>query len=706
MKLVIVESPTKTRKLSDYLEGDFHIEASVGHVRDLPKSKLGVDLENDFEPTYKVTKGKGKVVKKLQNLAKDADEIYLAMDLDREGEAIAWHVKHLLKEAGVEDEAMYHRSTFNEITKKAVLEAIENPDTINMDLVDAQQARRILDRLVGYKISPVLWRKVRRGLSAGRVQSVALRLIVEREREREAFEPEEYWELDVGLAPASDGIDLDKVFDEEGSELDKLPEEVMIARVWRIDGERYKPGSQEDVDPVVADLKQAEYEVDDIKRKERRRYSKPPFTTSTLQQTASYELYFSAKQTMVLAQQLYEEGLITYHRTDAVNLSKKALKMARGHIKDEYGSKYLPKKPRAFKGKSKNAQEAHEAIRVTDVNVSKDEIPSKGKKLGENHAKLYDLIWRRYLASQMTPAVYDQTRVLIEAINPENEDREYQLKVNGSIMKFDGWTKLFPAGGDRTLPDVEKGQDLDYLDLNAAQKFTRPPARYSDATLVKELEKKGIGRPSTYASIISVIQDRSYVEKESKRFKPTVIGTTVNDFLIDHFPDIMDYDFTAQMEENLDKVSLGDKKWRKVVGNFWEPLEEKIEDVIENAERAKIPVEKLDKPCPECGEEEGGELVIRTGKYGKFISCNRFPDCKYTDDYQEKFEDMKCPLCKDGDVIIKKTRWGKKFYGCSRYPDCDWASWKKPDKDLDLTQEEWAEIQAKRNKKKKKKKKS
>ncbi len=694
MNLVIVESPTKARKLSGYLGKDFKIEASVGHVRDLPKSKLGVDLENDFEPSYVTVKGKGKVVKTLQKLAKKADAIYLAMDPDREGEAIAWHVQYLLEKAGIKDEEMFKRSTFHEITKAAVKKAIDNPGELNTALVDAQQARRVLDRLVGYKISPVLWRKVRRGLSAGRVQSVALRLIVEREREREAFEPDEYWELDAAVALEGLQFDVNKFF-VEGKEIEPMPDGVMISRMWRVNGKRYKPTSQEDVDPVVEGLKQAIYSVEKVQRKERRRFSKPPFTTSTLQQTSAHKLGYSAKKTMVLAQQLYEEGLITYHRTDAVNLSKKSLDMARDHIGKAYGDKYLPAKPRLFKGKSKNAQEAHEAIRVTDVQVTQDQIPSKGKKLGADHGKLYDLIWRRFIASQMTPAVYDQTRILIKA-EPEKKDDVYQLKTTGSILKFDGWMKLFRGSDDKVLPDMEAGDPLQYLDLHAAQKFTQPPARYSDATLVKELEKRGIGRPSTYASIISVIQARAYVVREQKRFKPTAIGSTVVDFLMEHFGKIMDYDFTAEMEEDLDRIARGEKEWKKIIKVFWQPMEEKIEKVIENAERAQVPVEKTGRKCPECGEKEGGEVVIRTGRYGKFLSCSRYPDCEYTEDYLEKYEDMKCPVCKDGDVIIKNTRWGKKFYGCSKYPECDWASWKQPDKDLQLTKKEWEAIKAER----------
>ncbi|MBD3250445.1 MAG: type I DNA topoisomerase [Candidatus Pacebacteria bacterium] len=707
MNLVIVESPTKARKLSGYLGKEFKIEASVGHVRDLPKTKLGVDLENNYEPTYLVSTDKRKVVKKLKDEAAKADKIYLAMDPDREGEAIAWHVKHILQKSlkkKADKDQFFLRSTFHEITKKAVSEAIEKPGEINSDLVDAQQARRVLDRLVGYKVSPVLWRKIRRGLSAGRVQSVALRLIVEREKEREAFKPDEYWEVDVALSPAKAKLDLKQVF-VDGSVEDDLPLEVMIARVHQVNGESYEPSKEADVKPVVKDLKSADYQVDQIERKERRYRSRAPFTTSTLQQTAAYALHFSSKKTMILAQQLYEEGLITYHRTDAVSLSKNAQQMARNHIKQVYGEKYLPAKARVFKGKSKNAQEAHEAIRVTDVKLIKDEVPSQGAKLGSDHARLYDLIWRRFVASQMTPAIYDQTQVLIKAVNPENKDNLYQLKTTGSVLKFDGWRKLFPTGNDQLLPELEEGEGLDYLDLSAVQKFTQPPARYNDASLVKELEKRGIGRPSTYASIISVIQDRGYVDKQNKYFLPTVIGTTVVDFLLEHFSGIMDYDFTAQMEDDLDAIARGEEAWKKVVAEFWEPMEGKIEKVIEQADRAKIPVEKTGETCPQCGKEEDGEIVIRTGRYGKFKSCSRFPDCDFTENLVETLGDRKCPLCKKGDIVIKNTRWGKKFYGCSQYPKCDWASWKEPEEGLSLTQEEWDKIQAEREKRKKKYKK-
>ncbi len=708
MNLVIVESPAKARKLKSYLGEKFEVEASVGHVRDLPKKELGVDVEKDFEPTYVIVYGKKKVVTELRRLAKKAEKIYLAMDPDREGEAIAWHVKNLLAEK-LKDADIFARATFHAITKEAVLEAINDPTTLNDDLVDAQQARRILDRLVGYKVSPVLWRKVRRGLSAGRVQSPALRLIVEKEREIEAFEPEEYWELDVALS--TEKVEPKTAFAED-KPLDELPAEVMIARVDELDGKKYEPGEEEEVTGVVKALPTANYQVKSIEKKERRRWSLPPFTTSTLQQQAAYRLGMTSKQTMRLAQQLYEEGLITYHRTDSTNLSKQALAMARDYIKENYGEKYLPKKARVFKSKSKNAQEAHEAIRVTNLQLAAETVPSQGPKLGQRHQQLYDLIWRRFVASQMEKAVYDQTRfdIMAESKAELREKlaketiktfKEAQLKVTGSVLKFDGWMKLFPSGTDTFLPDVDEQQLLHYLDLNAAQKFTRPPARYNDASLVKELESLGIGRPSTYASIISVLEDRNYVEREDKRFKPTLIGITVSDFLVENFKQIVDYDFTAEMEEDLDRIARGEKQWREVISEFYEPFEEKIEDVLENADRAKVPVEKTDRDCPECGESEGGKLVIRTGRYGKFYSCDRFPDCKYTENYVEKLDGFNCPLCGKGEVVIKNTRRGATFYGCSRYPDCDWASWKKPQKGEKISQEEWAEKQKKRAEKKK-----
>ena len=721
--LVIVESPTKARKLTDYLGENFTVAASVGHVRDLPKKSLGIDLDDDYQPLYEVSADKKKVVSKLRSLAKTADKIYLAMDPDREGEAIAWHLQYLLssqadstkkttskkKTSQKTATSKLLRATFHEITKPAVLAAIKQPGQINLDLVDAQQARRVLDRLVGYKISPVLWRKIRRGLSAGRVQSVAVRLIVEREREIQAFKSEEYWEFAVALSPQGllSADQLKKlsqagVIFAEGQVISDLPEGVLVAAVNKLDGKRLTISNQQQAQQVTSDLDKASYQVESVKKTERRRQSLPPFTTSLLQQAAANSLGFSAKQTMRLAQQLYEEGFITYHRTDSFNLASSAVAMARQFIEDEYGTQYLPAKPRYFSRKSKNAQEAHEAIRVTNAKLKPDQLLAKATNLSQRHVRLYDLIWRRFLASQMAAAVYDQTSIDITA---QYKKHSYQLKANGSINKFAGWRLLFKQSQDQVLPQVEAQQVLDLLEQNPMQKFTQPPARYNDASLVKELEKRGIGRPSTYAAIISVIVARGYVERQDKRFWATPIGMTVNDFLLAHFPDLIDYDFTAAMEEDLDDIANGDKEWVKVIDVFYQPLAKTIDQVLAEAKRVKIPVEKTGEACPECAklvkagelaEDEAGEIVIRSGKFGKFKSCSRFPDCKFTENIVETVPDRVCPLCGQGTVVIKNTRWGKSFFACSRYPECDWAAWKKPAADEHLTQKEWQEIKAKR----------
>lgn len=683
MNLVIVESPTKARKLSSYLGDDYIVEASVGHVRDLPKKNLGVDLENNFEPVYEPVPGKNKVISLLKKHAKGSKKIYLAMDPDREGEAIAWHIKHLLG-----DKHDYLRATFHQITKDAVLEAMAKPGKISMDLVDAQQARRVVDRLVGYKVSPVLWKKVRRGLSAGRVQSVALRLIVEREREIEAFKPEEYWEVEVGLNIADKKLTMF----EEGKVLQELPDGTFVAQVKKVKAKKYEPKKEADVTPVIKLLEKAGYTVVGIEQKDRQRHSLPPFTTSTLQQAAANRLGFSAKQTMAVAQNLYEEGLITYHRTDSFNLAPSAIKEAREVVVSDYGQQFLPDKPRVFAKKSKNAQEAHEAVRPTQASLKPDQL-DKVKGLQSRHHRLYDLIWRRFVASQMSPARYKQTKAIIEA----KHDKEIvELQANGSVQEFAGWTVLFANASDTILPELTEKQAVYLAELNPQQKFTPPPPRYNDASLIKELEKRGIGRPSTYASIISVILDRGYVEKLEKRFWATTTGKVVSDFLLKHFPTIMDYDFTAEMEEDLDRIARGEKEWKKVVKAFFTPLAKKIKDVEKNAERAEIPVEKTGETCPECGKKEHGEIVIREGKFGKFRSCSRFPDCKFTENIVEKLGGQHCPLCSEGEVIIKPTRWRRNFYGCSRYPDCDWASWKKPEPGLKVTKKEWAEEQKKR----------
>lgn len=663
MQLVLVESPTKARKLSQFLGKEFVVEASMGHVRDLPKHKLGVDVDHNFEPEYELSEGKKLVVAKLKKLALSADRIILATDPDREGEAIAWHLSALLKPAKLpkgkgKKSIEFVRSTFHEITKDAVQHAINNPGTLSLELFDAQQARRILDRLVGYYLSPVLWKKVRRGLSAGRVQSVALRLIVEREKEIRAFVPIAYWEVDSFVKT------------EKGEEF--------ALRLTEENSKPFEPSRQEEVDEVVEKLNTATYHVSSIEKTQRTRVSLPPFTTSTLQQTASNRLGWSAKQTMMIAQQLYEEGYITYHRTDSVALSSQAVEMARAYIPVNFGKNYLPETPRFFKTLSKNAQEAHEAVRPTNVSVQ-DPKESVGE-LADKHKKLYNLIWRRFLASQMASAVYDQTTIVTETKAEVKEDAKhasdtYALKTSGSILKFDGWMKLFPNQGDVILPDVHEKQPLNLDHVEAIQKFTQPPARYNDASLIKTLEKLGIGRPSTYASIISVILDRGYVERKDRAFIASAIGETVADFLVKHFPKELDYQFTAEMEDNLDAIARGEKKWRVVLKTFFTPFEKTVQEVTKDADRAKVPVEDTGEMCPDCKE---GKLVIRSGKFGKFISCSRFPDCKYTAKLVEKVEGMNCPDCKEGDVIMKRTKRGRMFFGCSRYPACTFASWKKP----------------------------
>lgn len=700
MNLVIVESPTKAKKLRSYLGSGYQIEASVGHIRDLPKSGLGIDVENNFEPTYEVSPGKQKVITSLKKLAKNADKIYLATDPDREGEAIAWHVKSILESAKDSDKKEFLRATFHEITKNAVVSSLESPTKIRMDLVDAQQARRVVDRLVGYKVSPVLWKKIRRGLSAGRVQSVAVRLIVEREREIEAFVAEEYWEVDVALS-ADPSDKATKIFVD--GKYEALAPQIFIARVTKLNQKKYEPKAESDVVELQKILPTAEFTVTNVEKKQRKRSSLPPFTTSTLQQRSATSLGFSGKQTMQLAQQLYEEGLITYHRTDSLNLSQTAIQMARAYVSKTFGEKYLPEKPRYFANKSKNAQEAHEAIRVTEASVLPDQIMSKSGRFSNQHVRLYDLIWRRFLASQMESAVYDQTTVVTE-FKPAQKSTisSGEARTAGSIISFDGWMKLFPSGEDTIIPDLQENQKVAYQDHNAQQKFTQPPPRYNDASLIKILEQKGIGRPSTYASIISVIEDRGYVEKTDKKFYATAVGMTVTDFLMEHIGSFMDYEFTAEMEEDLDRIARGEKKWRGVVAEFFDPFAKKIAKVEANAERKQIPIEETGDPCPVCGETDQGRVVIRVGKFGKFKSCNRYPDCKYSENLVQVVEGVVCPLCQQGEVAVKQTRWGKSFFGCRRYPDCDWASWKKPEPGEKVTKEEWAVMQAQREERKKK----
>lgn len=651
MKLVIVESPTKARTLSRYLGKGYEIEASMGHLRDLPKSKLSVDVEHDFKPDYVVVEAKEKIVKKLKSLAGKASQIILSMDPDREGEAIAYHIKFLLGKDG-----KFKRVVFHQITKAAIQEAFANPRAIDNNLVEAQQARRVLDRLVGYTLSPLLWRKVRRGLSAGRVQSVAVKLIVEREREIEAFIPVEHWDISADLM-------------RRAKEKDSF-----TAWLTKINDKKAEVSNQKQAESVVSDLNGFGYKVVKVERKEVKKSPPPPFTTSTMQQTASNVLRMTAKRTMRLAQRLYESGYITYHRTDSVHLAPEAIARARKYIEKKYGKPYLPEKPRMFKGRSKLVQEAHEAIRPTRVGRLTSDI-SDGKDHGMQ--RLYSIIWKRFVASQMSLSVYDQTRIEVRAEGEGSgeKSKNYLLRATGSIRKFDGWRKLYKRSTeDKDVPEVTEAEVLDLVKVHSEQKFSEPPARYTDATLVRALEQRGIGRPSTYAPTISTILGRRYVEYEERKFKPTPVGIATNDFLAANFDTIIDYDFTAGMEEDLDKIAQGKRKWVPVVREFWEPFHKKSKSVAKKAKRVEVPTEKTGKKCPECKE---GEAVIRVGRFGKFLSCSTFPECKYTANFIEKIKGVKCPD-DGGDIVIKRTRKGKTFYGCANYPKCKWASWRRP----------------------------
>ncbi len=658
MNLIIVESPTKARTLGKFLGDKFDVEATTGHIKDLPKSTLGIDIEHDFAPDYVEVEKRKETILMLKSKAKKAKEIFIATDPDREGEAIASHVKEII------DGKKSKRITFHEITKEAVEEAIAHPRGVDKNLVDAQIGRRVLDRLVGYKLSPLLWKKVRRGLSAGRVQSVAVRLIVEKEREIGKFKAEEYWEI----------------FAEVKSGLSGSRHPSFVVQLIKVEVK-----NKASADKILADLKKAKYKVFDVKKRQVTKNPYGPFTTSTMTQAGSRLFGWSSKKTMSLAQRLYEEGLITYHRTDSLNLSLPAVMKARDLIKKEYGQEYLPENPKIYKTASKSAQEAHEAIRPTNVGMRSSVSETAKDKFAADEEKLYDLIWRRFVACQMNPSVYDETTIDVEAlftreVKSTNTSRVYLLRASGQIMKFDGWRKVIPAKKDSeeqvvALPEVSKDEDLDLIKIWGDQKFTQPPARFNEASLIKTLEKLGIGRPSTYAPIISTIQIRQYVEKNDQRqFAPTNIGIAVNDFLISNFPDTFDYQFTAGMENELDDVANGKLDWVKTIKDFWKPFDKKLIDVEKNSKRVRIEVEKLGKKCPDCKE---GELVVRTGRFGKFISCSRFPNCKYTAKYLEKVG-VKCPECKEGDVIVKKTSKGRKFFGCSRYPDCKYASWKNP----------------------------
>ncbi len=663
-KLVIVESPAKAKTVQRFLGKDYIVKASVGHVRDLLRSELSVDVDNQFTPKYRVPNEKRPIVKELKQLAKTAEQIYLATDPDREGEAIAWH----LMESAEIDETRTHRVVFHEITKPAIEEAFEQPRALNMDLVNAQQARRILDRLVGYNLSPLLWQKVRSRLSAGRVQSVALRLIVEREREIEDFIQEEYWSIEAELKP-----------DQE--------KKTYIAKLFHINGEEPDLHDKDKTHGFLGDLEEANYWIKKVKKGERRRKSPAPFITSSLQQEASRRLGFTARRTMALAQQLYEglevgeggsTGLITYMRTDSTNISEIAQKEARSYILSKFGKSYLPESLPQHKTRAVKAQEAHEAIRPTSVLRSPEAIK---KYLKGDQYKLYQLIWKRFVASQMEAAVYDTISVEIQADGKENQ---YIFRASGSTLRFSGFLVVYEEAKDEdklngndsgiSLPDnLVDGQKQELVRLIPEQHFTIPPPRFTEASLVQLLEEYGIGRPSTYAPILSTIQERGYVEREKKRLFPTETGMIVNDLLVGHFKEVVDPGFTASMETALDQVASGEKVWNSVINDFYKDFSVELNRAKEEMPETKTELEKIGRDCPRCGHE----LVIRFGKFGKFISCSNFPACRYTEPILEKIG-VKCPDCDTGEVVIRRTRKGRIFYGCSNYPECQFTSWKQP----------------------------
>jgi DNA topoisomerase-1 len=663
-RLVIVESPAKARTVGRYLGNGYRVEASVGHVRDLLRSQLSVDVDHDFEPKYRIPNEKRPVVKELKKEAAKAEEVFLATDPDREGEAIAWH----LIEAAEIDPQRAKRVVFHEITKPAIEEAFHHPREIDMNLVDAQQTRRILDRLVGYNLSPILWTKVRNRLSAGRVQSVALRLIVEREREIDTFIPVEYWSIEAELQP-------------EGSQ------NIFIAKLAEVDGKEPELGKKDVVDPLLADMQGAAYTIFEIKRGQRRRKPPAPFTTSTLQQEASRKLGYTAKRTMAIAQQLYEgidlgegetTGLITYMRTDSTNVSAMAQQEAREYVTQVHGASFLPEAAPEYKTRAKGAQEAHEAVRPTSAMRTPAAIKDQ---LTRDQFRLYQLVWQRFLASQMVPAVYDTISVRVKG---EGAQHEYLLRASGSILQFPGYLAVYEEGVDETVksedaddspipPDLAEGQTQKLVQLLPEQHFTQPPPRYGDASLVKTLEEFGIGRPSTYAPTLNTLQQRGYIVREEKRFVPTETGLLVSDLLTEHFPEIVDYNFTAEMESNLDKIASGDAQWVKVLQEFYSPFSETVEKAKLEMPESKAGPEYVGRTCPTCNQ---GQLIIRWGRYGKFIGCERFPDCRHTEPWLEKIG-VVCPL-DGGEIVERRTRKGRIFYGCANYPTCEFTSWKRP----------------------------
>lgn len=652
--LVIVESPAKAKTIERYLGKKYKVKASVGHVRDLPRSQMGIDTEHNYEPKYITIRGKGPVLQDLKSAAKKAKKVYLAADPDREGEAIAWHLAQALNIDTNSD----CRVVFNEITKDAIQESFKQPRAINMNLVDAQQARRILDRLVGYNISPILWKKVKKGLSAGRVQSVALRLIIDRENEINNFVPEEYWTIEGSFEKGLKKFEA--IYYGNGKEKIKLSNEGQVRSILKgIEGK--------------------EFEVTNVLKKERKRNAAPAFTTSSLQQEAARKLNFRAKKTMMLAQQLYEGidigkkegtvGLITYMRTDSTRISETAKSEAVSYINEKYGKDYIVGETKKVK-KSVNAQDAHEAIRPTSVMRTPDELKSV---LSRDQLRLYRLIWERFVASQMAPAILDTVTVDIE-------NSDVQFRANGSQVKFPGFMKLYIEGTDdqteettKLLPEMIVGDKVKALEIEPKQHFTQPPPRYTEARLVKELEELGIGRPSTYAPTLDVIQKRGYVQLDAKRFVPTELGEIVHQLVLEFFPDIINIEFTAQMEEDLDKIEEGQTNWVKIIDEFYKDFEKHVKHADAEIEKIEIKDEPAGEDCEKCGSP----MVFKLGRYGKFMACSNFPDCRNTKAIMKPIG-VKCPSCKTGEIVERKSKTRRLFYGCNTYPECDFVSWDKP----------------------------
>ena len=654
-KLIIVESPAKANTIKKFLGGNTKVVASMGHIRDLPKSKLGIDVEHNFEPEYINIRGKGNLIKELKKDAKSSKKVYLATDPDREGEAIAWHLSKMLDV----DDSKVTRVTFNEITKTAVQKAIKEPRDIDINLVDAQQARRVLDRIVGYKISPVLWKKVRRGLSAGRVQSVAVKLIVDREEEIEKFIPEEYWNIYVKL-------------------LDEKSKKTFEAKFYGKDGKKQEVHNKEQVDKILSGIENAKYIVEDVKKGEKKRNPAPPFTTSTMQQEASRKLGFTLKKTMSVAQGLYEGvkipekgtvGLITYMRTDSTRISEEARAAAKKYIVEEYGENYYENR---YYKTNKEAQDAHEGIRPTYADLEPDKIK---ESLTNDQYKLYKLIYNRFMASQMTAAVYDTMSVTIDANN-------YTFKANGQNLKFKGFMTLYVEGTDEKqeeevgiIPELEVKQEVKKQKIEPKQSFTEPPARYTEASLVKALEEKGIGRPSTYSPTITTILERRYIEKVQKQLMPTELGKVVNKLLVENFSDVVNVEFTANIENQFDNIAEGKENWRKMISDFYGPFEENLEKVEKELEHVEMVEEVSDVKCEKCGRM----MVYKYGKFGKFLACPGYPECKNTKAIVETV-DVPCPKC-GGTVQVRRAKNKKKYYICENNPkSCDYISWNKPTK--------------------------